>query len=59
MKAVKVENIFGTDWKTWREDYNGHTYQFVYNGVEYLPLDIVKKVGYEILDCDIEVLNIE
>lgn len=57
MKAVRVSDIFSYGWKRRNRNYKGREYEFVYDGVEWLPLEVVKDIGYLILDCDIE--NIE
>lgn len=54
MKAVRVSSIFGYDWKEWNRKYTGYKHEVLYNGVEYLPLDIVKDRDYLIFDRDIE-----
>lgn len=61
MKAVKVCNIFGPDWKQWhvRDKYNGVKYQFKYNNWEYLTLDVVVRYCYDILDSDVEEIDYE
>lgn len=54
MKAVRVSSIFGYDWKRWNRKYKEYKQEVLYNGVEYLPLDIVKNADYLIFDRDIE-----
>ena len=57
MKAVRVSDIFGYGWKRLNRNYKGHEHEFLYDGVEWLPLEVVNDIDYLILDCDIE--NIE
>lgn len=61
MKAIRVMNVFGFDWKNWshRNDYAGHEHEFMYRGVEWLPLDVALEHGYLINECHIEDLDME
>ena len=45
MKAIRVSNIFGCDWKSWAhaDDYDGHEHEFKYKCMEYLPLEVVSE----------------
>ena len=56
MLAIKVKYVFGD---TWDNDYIGCEHEFIYNGVEYLPVKMLIGTGYYI-NCDnIEELEIE
>lgn len=57
MYAIKVDDIFGKYWKHYNETYGGYEQQFIYNGVEYLPLDECIKQEYSICAGDIEVIE--
>lgn len=53
MYAIKVVNIFGN----YGREYSGEEHQFIYNGVEYLPLETCIKCNYLISAGDIEVIE--
>lgn len=61
MKAVRVSSVFGYEWKSWPHcnDYEGKEHEFKYNGVEYLPLDLVLDHDYLISSRDIEEIDYE
>lgn len=59
MKAIKVEKLFGSDWKNWDRDYINREHEFMYNGVEYLPLDALTKTNYIVRLRDIEEIDYE
>lgn len=59
MYAIKVEKLFGKDWKKWDIDYINCEHEFKYNGIEYLPLNALTKSGYIARLRDIEEINNE
>lgn len=58
MYAIKVEKLFGVDWKEWNKNYINREHEFKYNGVEYLPLDALTKSDYIVRLRDIEEIDI-
>lgn len=59
MYAIKVKNIFGKDWKDWDENFLGIEHMFIYNGVEYYPLDEAIKSDYIVRLKHIEEIDYE
>lgn len=55
MYAIKVENMFGKDWD---ENFKGCEHMFIYNGVEYYPLDKAIKTDYIVRLSHIEEIDI-
>lgn len=58
MYAVKVEKLFGADWKDWDKNYINHEHEFIYEGVEYLPLDVLRTSDFIVRLRDIEEIDI-
>ena len=42
-----------------KDDYSGHEHEFLYNGVEYLPVNVALEHGYVITKRYIEDLDME
>lgn len=58
MYAIKVENMFGKDWKDWDENFSGCEHMFIHNGVEYYPLDKAIETDYIVRLKHIEEIDI-
>lgn len=59
MYAIKVENMFGKDWKDCDKNYLGREHMVMYNGVEYYPLDKAIESDYIVRLKHIEEINYE